>query len=88
MVPQFQQFEIVYIHQKAVKGQALADFLADHPILNDWELIEMLIEVQSPWKMYFDGATHRDGAGAGVVFNTSQEEILPFSFTLKQCCLL
>ena len=49
---QFQQFEIVYIPQKFVKGQALADFLADHPIPNDWELTDefpdddvMLIEV-------------------------------------------
>ena len=76
-----------------MKGQALADFLADHPIPNDWELTDefpdedaMLIEVQPPWKMYFDGAAYRGGAGAGVVFITSQEEILPFSFTLKQCC--
>ncbi|XP_015078307.1 uncharacterized protein LOC107022114 [Solanum pennellii] len=90
---QFQQFEIVYIPQKSVKGQALADFLADHPIPNDWELTDefpdedaMLIEVQPPWKMYFDGAAHRGGAGAGMVFITSQEEILPFSFTLKKCC--
>ncbi|XP_015163501.1 uncharacterized protein [Solanum tuberosum] len=90
---QFQQFEIVYIPQKAIKGQTLADFLADHPIPDDWELTDelsdedaMLIEVQPPWKMYFDGAAHRGGAGAGVVFIISQEEILPFSFTLKQCC--
>jgi hypothetical protein len=27
-----QEFEIVYISQKAIKGQALADFLADHLI--------------------------------------------------------
>ena len=87
---QFQQFVIVYIPQKSVKGQALADFLADHPIPNDRELTDefpdedaMLIEVQPPWKMYFDGAAHRGGAGAGVVFITSQEEILPFSFTQK-----
>ena len=65
-----------------MKGQALADFLADHPISNDWELTDefpdedaMLIEVQPPWKMYFDGVAHRDGAGAGVVFITSHEEI-------------
>ncbi|XP_049359184.1 uncharacterized protein LOC125823856 [Solanum verrucosum] len=90
---QFQQFEIVYILQKAMKGQALADFLADHPIPDDWELTDdlpdedaMSIEIQPPWKMYFDGAAHRGGVGAGVVFITSQEEILPFSFTLKQCC--
>ncbi|XP_049382666.1 uncharacterized protein LOC125846990 [Solanum stenotomum] len=90
---QFQQFEIVYIPHKVVKGQALADFLADHPIPNDWELTDekpnddaMSIEIQPPWKMYFDGATHRGGVGVGIVFITSQEEILPFSFTLKKCC--
>ncbi|XP_070005689.1 uncharacterized protein [Nicotiana sylvestris] len=76
---QFQQFEILYIPQKAVKGQALADFLADHPIPDDWELTDelpnedaMVVKAQPPWKMYFDGAAHRGGAGAGVVFVTSQ----------------
>jgi len=90
---QFQQFEIVYVPQKAVKGQALADFLADHPIPDDWELTDelpdedaMVVEVQPPWKMYFDGASHHEGAGAGVIFVTSREEILPYSFTLTQCC--
>ncbi|XP_019261970.1 PREDICTED: uncharacterized protein LOC109239833 [Nicotiana attenuata] len=88
---QFQQFKIVHIPQKAVKGQALADFLAVHPIPDDWELTDelpdedaMVIEVQPPWKMYFDGAAHREGAGAGVVFVTSQGEVLPYSFTLTQ----
>ncbi|XP_070015817.1 uncharacterized protein [Nicotiana sylvestris] len=63
---QFQQFEIAYIPQKSIKGQALADLLADHPILDDWELTNelpgedaMVIEVQPPWKMYFDGVAHR-----------------------------
>ncbi|XP_060183015.1 uncharacterized protein LOC132612963 [Lycium barbarum] len=89
---QFQQFEIVYVPQKAVKGQAFADFLADHPIPDDWELTDelpdedaMVIEIQRPWKMYFDGAAHREGAGAGVIFVTSQGEVLPYSFTLTQC---
>ncbi|XP_070036194.1 uncharacterized protein [Nicotiana tomentosiformis] len=50
---QFQQFEILYISQKAVKGQALADLLAYHPIPDDWELTDelpyedtMVVEVQ------------------------------------------
>ncbi|XP_069145874.1 uncharacterized protein [Solanum lycopersicum] len=62
---QFQQFEIVYVPQKVVKGQALADFLENHPIPDDWELSDELpdedatvVEVQPPWKMYFDGASH------------------------------
>ena len=49
---QFKQFEITYISLKAIKGQALADFLANHPIPNDLELSDelpdedaMLIEI-------------------------------------------
>ncbi|XP_075097800.1 uncharacterized protein LOC142175128 [Nicotiana tabacum] len=34
--------------------------------------------------MYFDGSTHRGGAGAGVVFVASQGEVLPYFFTLTQ----
>ncbi|XP_019261758.1 PREDICTED: uncharacterized protein LOC109239622 [Nicotiana attenuata] len=90
---QFQQFEIVYVPQKAVKGQALADFLADHPIPNNWELSDelndedaMVIEIQPPWKMYFDGVAHREGAGTGIVFITSQGEVLTYSFTQTQRC--
>nr|XP_009773112.1 PREDICTED: uncharacterized protein LOC104223381 [Nicotiana sylvestris] len=36
--------------------------------------------------MYFDGIAHREGAGAGIVFITSQGEVLPYSFTLTQRC--
>ncbi|XP_058221013.1 uncharacterized protein LOC131331161 [Rhododendron vialii] len=59
-----QQFAIAYVFQKAVNGQALADFLAAHPIpdnsplaidLPDEEVMQ--VEVQKAWEMYFDGAT-------------------------------
>ncbi|KAK4382997.1 hypothetical protein Sango_2819300 [Sesamum angolense] len=36
--------------------------------------------------MYFDGASHKEGADAGVVFVTSEEEVLPYSFTLIKKC--
>ncbi|KAL0320195.1 UNVERIFIED_CONTAM: hypothetical protein Sradi_5281000 [Sesamum radiatum] len=36
--------------------------------------------------MYFDGVSHKEGAGAGVIFITSNGEILPYSFTLTQNC--
>ena len=32
----FNQYEIIYIPQKVVKGQALANFLVDHPFLGKW----------------------------------------------------
>nr|XP_016461674.1 PREDICTED: uncharacterized protein Mb2253c-like [Nicotiana tabacum] len=36
--------------------------------------------------MYFDGVAHRGRAGTGVVFVTSQGEVLPYSFMLTQLC--
>ncbi|KAL0453898.1 UNVERIFIED_CONTAM: hypothetical protein Slati_1367900 [Sesamum latifolium] len=83
----------MYVPQKAVKGQVLADFLADHPMSAEWELSNdlpdedvLVIEITPPWKMYFDGTSHKEGAGAGVVFITSEGEVLPYSFTLTQNC--
>ena len=32
-----QQYDLAYVPQKAVKGQALANFLADRPVPSDWE---------------------------------------------------
>ncbi|XP_057789942.1 uncharacterized protein LOC131006784 [Salvia miltiorrhiza] len=90
---QLQQFEIVYVPQKAVKGQVLADFLANHPIPAEWELSDdlsdedaLVIDVALPWWMFFDGASHKEGAGAGIVFVTPERQVLPFSFTLTENC--
>jgi len=82
---------MVYIPQKVVMGQVEVNILSNHPIPDDWELINelpdedvMSIEIQPLGKMYFDRAAHRGGAGIDVVFVTLQEQILPPSFTLKQ----
>ncbi|XP_028060408.1 uncharacterized protein LOC114264016 [Camellia sinensis] len=59
-----QQFAIEYVLQRAVKGQALADFLAAHPIPDDSPLVTdlpdeevMQVEIQKGWEMYFDGVS-------------------------------
>lgn len=36
--------------------------------------------------MFYDGATHREGAGVRVVFITSKGDILAYSFTLIEKC--
>ncbi|KAK3000255.1 hypothetical protein RJ639_044884 [Escallonia herrerae] len=38
------EFEIVYVLRTTIKGQALADFLLDHPIPADWEISEDFLE--------------------------------------------
>ncbi|KAM2415787.1 hypothetical protein ACFX1X_002106 [Malus domestica] len=84
---------IIYIPAKAVKGQALADFLADHPILADWKISDDLpdeevfcIDIFPTWTMFFDGSARADGAGAGVVFMSPQRQVLPYSFQLSELC--
>ncbi|KAL0308980.1 UNVERIFIED_CONTAM: hypothetical protein Sradi_5840300 [Sesamum radiatum] len=59
----------------------------------EWELSNnlpdedvLVIEFTPSWKMYFDGASYKEGVGAGVVFVTSEGEALPYSFTLPQNC--
>ncbi|KAK4397558.1 hypothetical protein Sango_1592400 [Sesamum angolense] len=59
----------------------------------EWELSDdvpnediLVIEVTPPWKMYYDGTSHKEGAGAGLVFVTSEGELLPYCFTLTQNC--
>ncbi|KAM1446641.1 hypothetical protein ACFXTO_005837 [Malus domestica] len=84
---------IIYVPAKAVKGQALADFLADHPIPADWKISDDLsdeevfyIDIFPTWTMFFDGSARADGAGAGVVFMSPQRHILPYSFQLSELC--
>ncbi|XP_074278403.1 uncharacterized protein LOC141601994 [Silene latifolia] len=85
------QYDLVFVPQKAVKGQAIADFFADHPVPAEWEISDDLpgeeifyVDVLPPWQMYFDGAARQDGAGAGVVFVTPQNHRMPYAFTLTQ----
>ncbi|KAM2634943.1 hypothetical protein EV1_025358 [Malus domestica] len=87
------QYEIIYISAKVVKGHALADFLADHPIPADWKISNDLpdeevfyIDIFPTWTMFFDGYARADGAGAVVVFMSPQRQILPYSFQLSELC--
>ncbi|KAG9449459.1 hypothetical protein H6P81_009424 [Aristolochia fimbriata] len=79
--------------KRAIRGQSLANFLADHPVSAEWELSEefpdeeiFLVEVLLPWEMYFDGAARRNGAGAGVLFVSPRKDLLPYSFVLAHNC--
>ncbi|XP_074296967.1 uncharacterized protein LOC141627634 [Silene latifolia] len=87
------QYDLVFVPQKVVKGQAIADFFADHPVPAEWEISDDLpgeeifyVDVLPPWQMYCDGAARQDGAGAGVVFVTPQNHLMPYAFTLTQLC--
>ncbi|CAL8116470.1 unnamed protein product [Prunus armeniaca] len=87
------QYEIIYTPTKAVKGQAVVDFLADHPIPADWEISDDLpdeqvffADISLAWMMFFDGLARKDRVGAGVVFLSPERHVLPYSFSLSELC--
>ncbi|XP_070004377.1 uncharacterized protein [Nicotiana sylvestris] len=74
------EFDIIYITQKAVKGQALENHLAENPVggehkplktyFHDEEVSFMgedITEVYDGWRMFFDGAANFKGVGVGAV---------------------
>ncbi|GAA0164306.1 hypothetical protein LIER_19973 [Lithospermum erythrorhizon] len=88
---QLEQFEIIYVPHKAVKGQVLADFLANHPLPAKWELCDELpnedvmnVEMMPPWKMYFDSAAHQGGAEAGVIFLSPHQDLMLGDYKVKK----
>ncbi|GAA0177931.1 hypothetical protein LIER_29768 [Lithospermum erythrorhizon] len=38
------------------------------------------------WKMYFNGGAHKGSVGSRVIFVTPQQDLLPYSFSLRQNC--
>ena len=94
----FQEYDIVYNPQKAVKGQALEDFLADHQIPSNLKLCDdlldeevLFVESMEPWTMCFDGATQRRESGIDIVFIFSENiccHIVSHSVSCVQIMLL
>ncbi|XP_050920149.1 uncharacterized protein LOC127137768 [Lathyrus oleraceus] len=64
---------------KVVKGQVVADFIVDHSIdaaaLNYVEL--------GPRKLYFDGSSHKNGTGVGVVIISPNKIPMTFQYKVK-----
>ncbi|XP_058106436.1 uncharacterized protein LOC131249675 [Magnolia sinica] len=87
------EYAITYEPVRLVKGQAVADFLAAHPVIDSKAIFDefpneqvMMIELPNVWQMFFDGAAQAIAASAGVIFITPQSNLLPYSFTLGTAC--
>ncbi|XP_060673263.1 uncharacterized protein LOC132803766 [Ziziphus jujuba] len=78
------EFAFKYVSQKTVKGQALADFLADHLCLevkDEMDPIEIASISLTSWKLSFDKSRTQTLAGVGIGRKTQ------FSFQLTFECL-
>ncbi|XP_050104732.1 uncharacterized protein LOC126584373 [Malus sylvestris] len=81
------EFSLQYVTQKAIKGHALADLLAQHPSPYDYGGndvdISMVQTRDSYWTMYFDGSRTFALAGVGIVIQSPNHNRWYFSFKLK-----
>ncbi|XP_070020190.1 uncharacterized protein [Nicotiana sylvestris] len=82
------EFDIIYITQKAVKGQALAYHLTENPIGGEYEPLKMyfpdeevsfvgedIVEAYDGWRMFFDRAANSKGMGIREVL-VSETDLL------------
>ena len=87
------EFEIIYVIQKAIKGSALVDYLAQQP-LSDYQplhpefpyedimaLFEEKLEDKDrdKWILWFVGASNALGHGVGVSLVSPDNQCIPFT---------
>ncbi|XP_077221658.1 uncharacterized protein LOC143855424 [Tasmannia lanceolata] len=91
------EFEITYVTQKSIKGQVIAEQLADSPVEDNAFLKsnfpdEEIIDVEEgtsnkKWLMYFDGGVNNQGQGVGAVLVSPWKEYIPISIKLQFKCM-
>jgi hypothetical protein len=74
------EFNIRYQPTKAVKGQALADLIAER-INNNIATLSL-----RAWAMYFDGSSCEDGCGIGILLVSPRGVTNSFSIRLPAPC--
>ena len=74
------EFDIRYQPAKAVKGQALADLIADR-ISTD--IVALFIRA---WAMFFDGSACDDGCGVGILLVSPRGATYSFSIRMTSPC--
>ncbi|XP_042962729.1 uncharacterized protein LOC122297007 [Carya illinoinensis] len=57
------EFDIEYEPRKAIKGQAMADFLAE---FSDFPQEQVITPSGKPWILFIDGSSYRLGGGLGI----------------------
>ena len=81
-------YAVKYMPQTAIKGQILADFVAEFTegaIEKEEKALGIMITldiVVFPWEVYTDRASNRKGAGIGIVLITPKKLIMEKSLLL------
>ena len=87
------QYDLEYVSQKSVKGQSIADQLADFPLTEEIKAEDDFpddricnIQESPVWTLFFDGARNMSGIGIGILLITPEKEMIPYSLKLNFQC--
>uniref|UniRef100_A0A2N9F4B1 Integrase catalytic domain-containing protein n=1 Tax=Fagus sylvatica TaxID=28930 RepID=A0A2N9F4B1_FAGSY len=89
------EFDILFVARKAIKGQAIADYLADYPSeqlelmdseFPDEDVMTVDEDNHGRWKLYFDGAANAVGSGIGAVLVSPKGQQTPIAVKLGFDC--
>jgi hypothetical protein len=91
------EFDILFVTRKAIKGQAIADYLANYPFeqqeltdvdaeFPDKDVMEMDEDSLCRWKLYFDGAANAIGSGVGAVLISPKGQQTPIAIYFSFDC--
>nr|XP_027101660.1 uncharacterized protein LOC113722576 [Coffea arabica] len=95
------EFDIIFTTQKAIKGQAVADHLAENPLKDDYQplhnhfpdedalfmdIAEDMNDQCPEWRLFFDGGSNSFGAGIGAVLVSPEGKHYPGSPKLRFFC--
>src|SRR3954468_4752178 len=76
------EFSLTYVPLKAMKGQVVADFIVEHGLV---DFSANLVE-QTNWKLFFDGSSHKNGSGIGVLIISPKGLPTKFHYKMKEVC--
>jgi len=78
-VVELSHYELAFEPRRAIKAQALADFLAESTTPAEERVL-----CPRPWNLYVDGLSIKDGSGAGLIIESptgaQYEHALKFMF--------
>lgn len=76
------EYSLTYMPLKAIKRQVAADFIVDHVIA---KAPQYYLEME-PWKLYFDGSSHQNGIGIGILIVSPEKIPTKFKYNIDRFC--
>jgi len=71
------EFDLRYESAKAIKGQVMADFVAQH-CRSELDVVDLV-----PWTLFFDGSSCGNGSGIEIVLVSPRGTTFEFSFPIE-----